>query len=95
MTGAENRDDADITEGEWGLRLYTIVILIMSCVMLIFYSISLYKICKGTRYLFVITLIIMFILSNIGNAGNAIFSHIASDMFQEHVADPTAPYDAD
>ena len=94
MTDSEDSGDTDLEAG-WGQEFYTIVILGMSCVMLIFYSISLYKICKGTRYLFVITLIIMFILSNIGNAGNAIFSKKASNLFLEHAANPTAPYDTD
>ena len=60
---------------DWGDYLYTYVVIITSGLMLIPFTITLFKACKGSRYVFLYILISLFIISNIGCIGTAYYNH--------------------
>ena len=70
---SEDSDDFET----WGEQLYTDVVISASSLMLVFYGMTLFKALQGTSYAFVIILIILFMISNIGSIGAGYYNHRA------------------
>ena len=50
----------------WGEQVYLFAVIITSSCLIVIYAFSMYKACKGTSFVFIITLQVLFILSNVG-----------------------------
>jgi hypothetical protein len=59
----------------WGVNFYTITVMVTSLILNVLYAITFYKAWMGTRYPFIVWLITLFFLSNLGGGLAAIFSH--------------------
>ena len=59
----------------WAFQLYFISTLTTSTLLIFAYSFTIYKAWKGTFFRFVIALLTLLILSNIGQIGLSYFSH--------------------
>lgn len=62
----------------WGIDFYTITTEITCIVLVFLYSFVLYKVCRGSRYPFIIFLIVLFLISNLSEAIMAYFLYEAS-----------------
>ena len=59
----------------WALQFYFISTITMSTFLIFAYSFTIYKAWKGTFFRFVIALLTLLILSNIGQIGLSYYSH--------------------
>jgi len=68
-------DQPDRILDTWGIDFYTITVVVTSSILVVLYSLTFYKAWIGTRYPFIIWLIGLLFLSNVGAGLAAIYSH--------------------
>ena len=76
---SENPDPYD----SWALHLYAITTITTSSSLIVAYSFTIYKAWKGTFFRFVIALLTLLILSNIGQIGCSYFSHDSTHILSQ------------
>ena len=72
-----NSSSETVLQHTWALDLYTITQSCLGLVLILLYAIVLHRVCKGTKYPFVVVLSLLFIVSNLSGAIEAIMLHQA------------------
>ena len=88
---AENAGDDETSDATmlWGEQVYLFAVIITSSCLIVIYAFSMYKACKGTSFVFIITLQVLFILSNIGAITSCILEQKANRLGQQLQSDDT------
>ena len=62
----------------WSIDMYTGVAVLSDCVLMVAYLYAFYKAWTGTRYTFILVLLILLLLDSVGTIGAAFSAHAAS-----------------
>ncbi len=73
--------------------MYTVVVVILTSALILAYIATLYRGCRGKQFGFIIVLIVLLILSNIGYMVTTIQDHKAAYLYHEHVVSKSGKFD--
>ena len=84
LASAENNKMYDT----WSQHMYTVVVITLAASLILMYVVTLCKVCHGTSFSFIVTLIVLLIVSNIGYIGATSFDHKAAYLGNQHQINP-------
>ena len=79
----------------WAQVMYVLSVGILASILIILYLITLYKVCKGSGFAFIITLIVLLVFSNLGYIGTSTFDHKAGYLANHHYYYPDDYFDVE
>ena len=79
----------------WAQVMYVLSVGILASILIILYSIMLFRVCKGSGFSFIIKLIVLLIFSNIGYIGSSTFDHKAGYLANHHYYYPEEYFDVE
>ena len=88
-------DEKDTQYDRWGSQLYFYTCVFCGTLLFVAYSHALVKACRGTRYAFIITLIIMLGVSSFSAVCAVWLGHRAGVLGSENFKHPEDPFDSD
>lgn len=65
-------------------HIYILCVIVTSSILIILYSLVLYRSCKGTSFTFIMTLIVLLLVSNFAAIGTVTLGHFASDLIDDY-----------